>query len=46
MPAIDALNQASGRLGGVDLNDPENDMGLFRDLQHQRVHALGQAGAS
>ena len=32
MPAIDALNQAGVEPGGVDPNDPENDMGLLRGI--------------
>ena len=43
MPAIDALNQAGVEPGGVDPNDPENDMGLFRGIYSTNAYTLGQA---
>jgi histidine ammonia-lyase len=43
MPAIDALNQAGIEPGGVDPNDPENDMGLFRGIYSTNAYTLGQA---
>jgi histidine ammonia-lyase len=43
MSATDALNQAGVEPGGVDPNDPENDMGLFRGIYSTNAYTLGQS---
>src|SRR5918996_120319 len=43
MPATAALTQAGIEPGGVDPNDPENDMGLFRGIYSTNAYTLGQA---
>lgn len=43
MSATDALNQAGIEPGGVDPDDPENDMGLFRGIYSTNAYTFGQA---
>jgi histidine ammonia-lyase len=43
MAASDALAQAGLEPGGVDPNDPSNDMGLFRGIYSTNAYTFGQA---
>ena len=43
MPALDAFDQAGLEPGGVDPDDPANDMGLFRGVYSTNAYSTGEA---
>jgi histidine ammonia-lyase len=43
MPASDALDQAGLEPGGVDPDDPADDMGLFRGIYSTNAYSTGEA---